>query len=220
MKYALISCLVNLWLLATASASVPGDSAVHRYFSAIAGKLKLGEPRLKKEEYEIRIWQKQGLVYGEAQMVYVVKKTPRKLQVVKFLINSDRRGFQYATTLNSTLPLDPKLWDRLVEQEILVLPSESAIASQLHPKNQKDSTWYIIESDGSVTIKARKTKRSVWFTDGESYHFEVFSANKYLSYSYANPHSYLRAMPEITELRKVVTILDELAVAFQSAKRL
>jgi hypothetical protein len=150
-------------------------------------------------------------------MLYRLIKKQKSLTVSKYIILSDQRGFRHATSFKSTVPVTDYLWNRLVEQGILTLPDQAAIHDQLFPKPQKDSTWNVIEPDGSVSVKAKiRRNRSVLIGDGESYYFYVFSATGYHKYGYSNPRGYLKSMPAIAELQKVVGILDELAPVFNS----
>lgn len=78
----------------------------------------------------------------------------------------------------------------------------------------KDSTWTVIDSDGMVNVKAKKRESRMITTDGESFYFEVFSADGYHRYSYGSPHEYSKYKPNIAELRKVIAILHELDAVF------
>ncbi|QIP11475.1 hypothetical protein G8759_01905 [Spirosoma aureum] len=193
------------------------DSTRNSKLAILAKKMHLKEPKLKEAEYEVRIWNKCGLCFGDAQMLYRLIKKQKSFTVSKYIILSDQRGFLHATSFKPTVPVTAYLWNRLVELGILTLPDQTAIQAQLYPKPQRDSTWNVIESDGSVSVKAKiRQNRSVLISDGESYYFDVFSATGYHNYGYSNPHGYLKAMPTIAELQKVVGILDELVPAFKS----
>ncbi len=98
------------------------------------------------------------------------------------------------------------------------MPEPSVIQSKLNPKQKRDATRVVIEADGSINVIANKTEKRMAINDGESYYFEVFSAGSCRQYRYDNPRSYFGFKP-IAELRKVVTILDELDTAFPVAKR-
>ncbi|QHV98986.1 hypothetical protein [Spirosoma endbachense] len=193
------------------------DSTRNSKLAILAKKMHLKETELEEGDYEVRIWNKCGLCFGDAQMLYRLIKKQKSFTVFKYIILSDQRGFRHATSFKPTVPVTDNLWSRLVEQGILTLPDQAAIHDQLFPKPQKDSTWTVIEADGSVSVKAKiRQNRSVLISDGESYYFDVFSATGYHNYGYSNPREYLKAMPTIAELQKVVGILDELAPAFNS----
>ena len=195
------------------------DSTMKVRLKNLAEKMQLKAPDLARDEYEVRIWKKVQLLYGDAHEVYILSKREKILTINKYIINSDKAGFKHAVELNSTTPTSLDLWKQLMEQDILVLPNELAIVNQLHPQQKKDSTYITTEQDGSVSVHAKKIERSVWVLDGESYYFEVFGMGSYRSYGYSNPREYLKYKPEISELQKVVAILDKLALAFRSSKK-
>lgn len=212
MKTGLLLLYV-FWLSVPTPTFGARDSAAYQAFRVIAGKLKLTPPQLKKGEYEIRVWQHQGLRYGAAQLMYRVRKTDSKVKLVKYLIEFNKHQFRTFTVIKPVAPMDSMLWNRLIRHDMLTLPSESAIYSQLHPVH-KDSAWTVIEPDGTINVKAKKMEPSMWVSDGEAYYFEVYGANSYHTYKYSNPHPYAAFKPKITELQKVVAILNELYNAF------
>lgn len=217
----LFACLlISFCMLIHVLAGVLIDSTTKQQFQNLADKMGLKTPNLKDGEYEVRIWNEQALRYGDAQMLYVLTKTKRKFIISKYLIDSDRRGFRHAIRLNPNpkIPIGDTLWTQFVQQGIIDLPDMSLLHDKLYPKPPKDSTWTAVEADGSVSIKAKRRNTNWVITgDGEGYYFEVCSAGTYRSYSYRNPRSYLKSKPNISELQKVVAILDNLAVLFHSS---
>lgn len=188
-------------------------------FEKLARKLHLKTPKLSEDEYEIRIWNRQGLTFGDAQMLYVLTKKKKALSVAKYVINFDKDGFISAIDLKPPNPVTIDLWELLVNHHILELPDQKAIHDELHPQH-KDSTWTGVEADGSVSIHAKKLESSVWITDGESYYFEVFSEKDYRSYGYSNPREYIRYKPNIAELQNVVAILNSMATLFRPSSKI
>ncbi|MBD2754916.1 hypothetical protein [Spirosoma validum] len=214
--FLMFACVVSM----NALAGVSTDSTTKLRFQTLAKKMRLKTPELKEGEYEVRIWNDQALRYGEAQMLYILTKKEKQFSVSKYLIESDRQGFRYAVQLNPnpTIPIDNTLWEQFVQQGILGPPNEVVIHDQLFAKPPKDSTWNVVEADGIVSVKAKlRNDTRVLIADGEGYYFEVFSATSYQSASYGNPRGYLEHKPNIAELRKVVTILNKLAVLFRSS---
>lgn len=179
----------------------------------------LKEPELKANEYEVRIWNRQSLRYGDAHMVYVLRKNRKGLIVVKYLINSNQQGFQFAESLNPTVTVTLNLWERLVRKNILTLSDHSVVFKKLYaePEPRKDTVRGRMEPDGSFTIKGYKTtRRRVLIADGEGYSFEVFGKDSYRAYDYSNPRSYIEYEPQSPELRDVVSILDDLSLVFRA----
>lgn len=171
-------------------------------------------PKLKEGEYEIRAWKKCQLCFGEAHVLYRLIKKGEKFRALRYGIDFNKNDFIRAKRTNPTTLSSRELWNRLLKKGILTLPDQSAIDEELHPKPQKDSTWNVIETDGSISVHAKKKKPSFLIGDGESYHFEVFSTDNYRMYEYDNPKGYLNHRPDIVELQRVISILDELSSAF------
>ncbi|WP_420148497.1 hypothetical protein [Spirosoma sp.] len=206
---------VFLFIFLVLSGKTVAQTQSKLYFPALSEKMGLKMPRLKDGDYEIRVWKKCQLCFGEAHELFRLIKTERKLSLSKYNLRFRRDKFIRAEEIESKKIVPDDLWRRLEQQNVLTLPDQAAIADELHPRPQRDSTWYTISSDGTINVHAKKKKNSfIWITDGESYHFEIFSANGSRTYAYINPHGDFRHKPEIIELKKVVSILDELGAAF------
>jgi len=194
------------------------DSTVRAAYVTLADKMRLRPPKLKEGDYEVRIWNRQSLVYGTAQTLYVLKKKEKAITASMYIIRSDESGFKYTVRLRPTLILTPELWSRLLQYDMLTLPDQAAIQTQLHPpyRPRKDSSWISVETDGSVSVHAKRiTDNLLVVSDGEGYHVEVFEANEYRGYGYSNPRIYSKHRPDIVELKKMVAILDEIAALFR-----
>ncbi|WP_157618646.1 hypothetical protein [Spirosoma spitsbergense] len=186
-------------------------------FEKLARKMRLKTPKLAKNDCEIRIWNQQGLRFGDAQMLYVLSKKKKLLSAAKYVINSDEDGFKRAVRLKPTIPITTDFWEQLLHRNILTLPDQGSIHDKLFPRPPKDSTWTSVDADGSVSVHAKRNRNNnVLISDGESYYFEVFSVNEYRIYSFSNPELYIRYKPNIAELQNVVAILNELATLFHS----
>lgn len=195
------------------------DSTRKERRQALAGKMRIREPILREGEYEVRIWNRCELCYGEAHVLYRLIKRKETFTVSKYTIRWNKYEFEQAKKFKPPRPATIALWNKLTEQNILILPDEFVIHDQLFPKPGKDSTWNVIEADGTVSVKA-KIRRESWMLigDGESYYFQVFSKDNYHDYGYSNPLGYMKGKPEIAELKNVVSILNELSDVFQFAK--
>ncbi len=213
MRYHSMFLFISLLAISTWSiGSTKPDPRV--YFPSLTDKMGLKIPKLKEGEYEIRIWQKCQLCFGEAHMLYRLIKKKEKVRLSRYNIYFNKNEFIRAKRTNPTTRSLSEFWNHLIQNDILTLPDQLAIDEELHPKPQKDSTWNVIEADGSISVHAKKRKPSFWIGDGESYHFEVFSTDNYRMCEYHNPKEYLRYRPDIVELQKVISILNELSSAF------
>ena len=215
--------LTTFWVLfvglsISISAKTPVDSVISAKFQKLADRLRLRKPKLKEDEYEVRIWNKQGIVFGTAHTLYVLNKKQKALAATKYSIYWDRDEFRSANKAKPTVNISPELWGRLMRYGILTLPDEKAIYDRLHPRRvpRKDSTWTSVESDGSISVHAERMPAGDMIVgDGEDYYVEVFDTNGYRIYSYSNPRIYFKHKPDIVELQKMVAILDEMAALFR-----
>ncbi|MBN8825074.1 MULTISPECIES: hypothetical protein [unclassified Spirosoma] len=219
MRPWLILLLVSIYL----SNQVEGGSTpipiLKQRFQKLAEKIRLQPPAPKEGDYEVRIWNNQSFQYGDAQTLYVLIKQGNHCDLVKYSLKSGKKRFKSARKIVPHKPLADSLWLQLTQKGILSLPNESDIDRQLHPaQGPAIERSGKMEPDGSFTVYGYSTKRSVWILDGEDYFFEVFYFNGYQIHEYDNPQSYLRAMPEVVELRKVVGILDFVASFFPPSK--
>ncbi|MBD2702734.1 hypothetical protein IC229_18955 [Spirosoma sp. BT702] len=213
-----LSILVFVFSLPLRSlAIIETDSIVTSWFPRLAEKMRLKTPELGVGEYEVRIWKKCQLCFGEAHELYLLEKHTNKFTVTKFNIRSNKRGFRSFTQIKPLKPIPDSLWTELIQQDMLTPPDHATIDRQLHPLSPKDSTYTSIEPDGSVSIHAKRQEVSVWISDGESYHVDVFEQGTYKRCEYHNPADYLRVKPKVRELQKFVAILDKLNDLFQPA---
>lgn len=216
MRYWLVLLLVSIHLPIRVIGST---TPIKERFQKLAEKIRLQTPALKEGDYEVRIWNSQSFQYGDAQTLYVLTRLDNHFDLVKYSLKSGKKRFKSARKIAPYKPLADGIWLQLTQKGILSLPNESDIDRQLHPalgpaieQNGK------MEPDGSFTVYGYSTKRSVWILDGESYFFEVFYFDGYQMHQYDNPQSYLRAMPEVVELKKVVGIIDLVASYFPPSK--
>ena len=219
MRRALFLLWFSLELSTGALATTFADSTAKKLFPKLTEQIGLKDPVLSEGEYEVRIWNQQGLHFGQAQMVYILRKSEKKFTLAKYNINSNEQGFQSAIRLKPTVTVTPNFWERLLKQNILTLPNESVVFERLYPKPKPgtDTTRIRIEADGSFTvIKNRILKRKTMVSDGEGFLFELFSANSYRVYSYGNPDVYLKDEPQCKELQSVLGILNDLSLMFRS----
>ena len=219
MRYSWLWLWFVLVLTTDTVAHTPTDSTAG-HFQKLSSRLGLKEPNLEANEYEVRIWNRQALRYGEVQMAYVLRKTREKFTVVKYIIESNEQGFQFAISLKPTVSVTQVLWKRLLGKDLLTMPDQSSVLERLlnQPGPLKDTVQGGLQADGSFTIKSYKSRPRVIVADGESFLFDVFSANGHRSYSYSNPDDLSRVYPESKELRNILAILNDVSLVFRSDK--
>ena len=190
MRCLILISLISLFSSGNIVADVPADSMTKARFQLLADKVNIESPKLEEGDYQTRIWKKCGLCYGDAQMAYVLHKTRKRFSVVKYVINSNKEGFQFSKRLKPTVTIKPVFWERLLKRNILTLPNQSIVLERLYamPEPRVDTVRAGMQADGSFTVKGYKTQRRMTLIgDGEDYLVELFSPNSYRVYSYGSP---------------------------------
>ena len=222
MRYLILVSLISSFFLGNVFADVSTDSTTKARFQRLADKLRIKEPESAEGDYQIRIWKKCGLCFGDAQMAYILHKTKKRFSVLKYIINLNQQGFQFSKRLKPTVPIKPVFWERLLKRNILTLPNQSVVLERLYamPEPRRvDTVQAGMQVDGSFTVKGHKTPRGrTLVSDGEGYSVELFSTSGYRIYSYSNPDVYLGDNPQSEELQNIVGILSDLKLVFQSGK--
>lgn len=221
MRCLIIFLLISLFVSGNIFAAISTDSITKARFQRLADKIKIKSPELAEGDYQIRVWNKCGLCFGDAQMAYVLHKTRKRFSVVKYSIHSNQEGFQFSDRLKPTVIIKPVFWERLLKRNILTLPNQSVVLERLYavPEPRVDSVQAGIQADGSFTVKGYKTqRRKTIVSDGEGYSFELFSGHGYRVYSYSNPDVYLKDNPQSEELQNTIGILNDLSLVFRSDK--
>lgn len=171
-------------------------------------------PTLKEGEYEVYIWNKQGLVRGAAHSVYRIRKTNRRLTIDRHWIRYTPEGTPSVKRSRSKAGTSLKVWNELVDKRLLTLPTWSDVQTRYYASFPKDSTWTEVSPDGTITVKAYKLRSRAIFGDGEDYAFSIFNHDNSRFYTYGNPFSSYRVLPDISELRDVTGMLTELNQLF------
>lgn len=185
--------------------------------------MRLKRPNLKQDEYEVRIWNRVALMYGNAQVAYILRKTKKRLRARRYVINWKREDFQSAKRQRPTISPTHAFWDRLMRRNILTLPDERIVFDRLYPPYKPqpitDTVKAGMQADGSFTIKGYgiTPKRDI-IVDGEYYLFEIFGADSYRVYSSSNPSNYSDRDLQAEELQNMVGILDDFRLMFRSDK--
>lgn len=81
-----IFLMLTIGLSISVLAETTTDSTAKLRFQELANKLRLRKPKLKQDEYEIRIWNRKGLMFGTAQMLYILKKRAKLLTATKYVM--------------------------------------------------------------------------------------------------------------------------------------
>lgn len=169
----------------------------------LAQQMHLPKPQLSAGAYEVRIWHSWSFEYGDAHMLYVLRKTPTQFSVSRFDIYSDETDFQYATPIVSNAPecINTDLWKMLVQLGILTMPDQVTVE-----RRRKEN--YFRKYPNAKFIE------EIVVTDGEGFSFETFSASGRRYYSYRNPKSYAQYYTDVPEFKRVVKILTILSSLF------
>ncbi|QJD77930.1 hypothetical protein [Spirosoma rhododendri] len=218
MRYGLlVITLFFVRLLASAQATKTVDQYDERWqaeLDHLTQQLGWRTPTLKEGEYEVYVWNRQGLVRGAAHSVYRIRKTNQRLTVDGYRIRYTPTGTPSVQRdyLKARVSMDD--WNKLVDKHLLTLPTWSDVQARYYASFPKDSTWNELSSDGTVTVKARRTRGRMAVSDGEAYAFSIFSHDGFRFYSYSNPSTFYREYTDIPELRDVTEILTELNQLF------
>ncbi len=171
-------------------------------------------PTLTEGEYEVYVWNKQGLVRGAAHSVYRIRKTNRRLTVDRYWIRYTSAGTPSVKRSRPKTEMSLDVWNRLVDRHLLTLPTWSDVQARYYASFPKDSTWTEVSPDGTITVKARRTRGRMAVSDGKAYAFSIFCYNGFRFYSYSNPSIFYREYRDIPELRDVTGMLTELSSLF------
>ncbi|WP_019989082.1 hypothetical protein [Rudanella lutea] len=209
--------LLLFWLAYWPACATPDDSTrVQARFDALAQKVGLKTLPLKPGNYQVRIWTKVSLAYGDAQKLYVLDRTDAGLFLSEYSLNWAQNRFENSERLTRRKKVDPAIWSQLVSDGLLTLPDQSVLREQIFPKSAPrdtsiPSTVVSVDKEGEVTVKAPKnTERYVIIGDGISYRFDIFSAEGHRTYKYHCPAGYGKVRTKVVELQQVVSILKQL----------
>jgi hypothetical protein len=172
-------------------------------------------PMLKEGEYEVYVWNRQSLVRGPAHSVDRIRKTNRRLVIDRYGIRYTPEGRPKAERARPKARISMEIWNKLVDSQLLTLPTWSDVQTSYYASFPKDSAWNEISSDGIVTVKARRTRGRMAVSDGKAYAFSIFSRTGFRFYSYSNPSIFYREYKDIPELHNVIGILSELNQLFR-----
>ncbi|KAB7732112.1 hypothetical protein F5984_07830 [Rudanella paleaurantiibacter] len=205
--------LLLFWLVYWPACAAPEDSTqVQARFDALAQKAGVKTLVLKPGNYQVLIWTKVSLAYGDAQKLYVLDRTDAGLFLSDYSLNWAQNRFKSSERLKHRKRIDQAIWNQLVSDGLLTLPDQSALRGQIFPPSKPASTTTTVHVDkeGEVTIKAPKsTENYVIIGDGVSYRFDIFSAEGHRTYKYHCPAGYGRVRTKVIELQQVVSILKQ-----------
>jgi hypothetical protein len=214
--------LLIAWLLTNMPVSAQATTTRNWYdekwqaeLEQLTQQLGWRTPTLKEGDYEVYVWNRQSLVRGPAHSVYRIRKTNRRLVIDRYGIRYTPEGTPKAERARPKARMSMETWNKLVDSQLLTLPTWSDVQTSYYASFPKDSTWTEVSPDGTITVKAYKFRSRAIFGDGESYAFSIFSHNNSRIYMYDNPFSSYRVLPDIPELRDVTGILTELNQLFR-----
>ncbi len=193
------------------------DSMENQAFSKLATQMHIKAPRLKAGEYQVRLWVKVSIAYGTAQKLFLLDKKQNRFLVSEYLICWNEHAYRKTKQIKNRAERDTALWQKLLADDLLTLPSQATLHDQISPKPRPPVplTAGTVNADGEFVVKARRTEsRGVMISDGTTYRFEVFSQNSRRTYSYHSPGIYARARPKIIELQKATSLLKQVYALF------
>ena len=193
--------LVNLFILLLSSSTVlsqtefKGDSIysesirVNRINQVIDSSFNLDA----NSDFEFRLWTLPSL--SDYATLFVLMQRHGKWTARYF----EYRGNGESVVKESNV--DPgkldSLWNRLVANQVLTLPTHDSIRNKM--KIFIADTSYVLEEDDMY--------KRVMMTDGAIYRFELKDRNKRRAYEYHCPMGYLKHYPNLEELYRAFSII-------------
>ncbi|HMI77283.1 MAG TPA: hypothetical protein VK484_00735 [Ferruginibacter sp.] len=147
----------------------------------------------KSYDFEFRLWTSPSLTDYTNVFILALKNN---VWSAKFYEYNPYQKAVFTETILRQSKID-KLWERLVENHILVLPPHDSLRSRM--KIFIADTSGVLEEDGMY--------KKVLMTDGTRYQFELSKKDKKRSYYYHCPGSYLKHYPNIEELYQAYSII-------------
>lgn len=133
--------LLNLIVRFVVAKPVLYDSVTTVRLEKLARQMRIKEPKLLSGNYQVRLWIKVELIFGDAQSLYVLDKRRNKLLLTQYSIHSDtNHTYRGHTLVKEGISADVNLWQELVDNDVLTLPDQSSLQDQLFPKQPKDSS--------------------------------------------------------------------------------
>lgn len=191
------------------------------YFSDLTQKIGLKHPKLRNNEYEVRLWVKTALAYGDAQELYVIHQKKNRLTLKQYFIYFQKTQYLKHVVTFTALIKNTSLWNSLTAHDVLTLPNGQEIISDIFKEERqkmrqfRDTTRVEIINDSIRVVGRRSRGRLLIIGDGTSYYFEAFSKNTFHKYAYHCPATYLQAYPQKKELEKVNAIIQLIFKAFR-----
>ncbi|GAB3332945.1 hypothetical protein GCM10027299_39890 [Larkinella ripae] len=194
------------------------DTVIRSRFESLARQLRLKKPALEEGEYEVRMWVKEELRYGDFQVLYVLTKEHNKLKTTRYSLEYDKHKFTGFKKQVINTKEDQAIWKKLIANDITMLPDMVSLPvfRPYKPEPGDTSRRVDVSSGGEVTItmKKRPERGFLLIADGTSYHFEILSKKYYHHYTYSNPLQYSKHYTDTVELQKVSAIIDEIIRIF------
>ncbi|WP_345240876.1 hypothetical protein [Nibrella saemangeumensis] len=209
--------LILLLLLCNLPVWAAVDSVHTERFSRLAQQLNIRQSKLKQGEYQVRVWEKVALAYGDAQKLYVIDKKRKNVKLMKYTMSWNKQIFKGFTRSKPKQQPDEPFWQEMVQLDLLTLPDKDQIREKIFPKQKpRDySSRVKVNSDSTVVVTAQKAQGShLIMGDGVGYIVEVLGKDYFHTYSYSNPLSYAKARPEVDELQKIAVILFKIKGVF------
>jgi hypothetical protein len=171
----------------------------------------------KNYDFQFRLWQEGMNNFSINVFVLTLKNGSWNARAFQFIgIGKGKYSWKsnpYYTEINVKQDSLDMLWERLVSNDILTLPTEESI--------RKPEQFFSM--DTSLLYKSGKVYEgySIVWIDGVQYDFEIFGKDKSRFYTFSSPINRLRRYPQIEELYKAASIIllikNYLGQSFKSA---
>ncbi|NBB19675.1 hypothetical protein GVN20_09960 [Runella sp. CRIBMP] len=191
------------------------------YFADLTQKIDIKHPKPRNEEYEIRLWVKTALAYGDAQELYVIHQKKNRLTLKQYFFYSQKTQYlKHIVTFKASIK-DTSLWSSLTAHDVLTLPNGTEIVRDVFKEEGqkmrqfRDTTRVEIINDSIRVVGRRSRGKQMIVLDGTSYYFEIFCKNTFHKYAYHCPATYSHAYPQKKEFEKANTIIQLIFRAFR-----
>ncbi|WP_428653855.1 hypothetical protein [Runella sp.] len=172
------------------------------YFPDLAQKIGLKHPKLRNKEYEIRLWIKTALVYGDAQELYVIHQKNNRLTLKRFHLYFQKHEYLRHTASFNDKAKDTLLLRNLIAHKVFTLPNGKGIVDEvLKEERQKmsqfsDTVRVEIVNDTIRVVGRKRIGKLLLVLDGTGYYLEAFGKNFFHKYSYHCPATYSETYPQ------------------------
>lgn len=190
------------------------------YFEGLTKQLRLNEPRLPRNSYQVRLWVNLSLALGEAEELYIITQKRKKLSLEKRTLFHSKDGFlRYTVDFKVSLK-ETTFFNELIVNAVLSSRDQSIVTDSLYNiyRSFKQTTRVEIQ-DGEVQVISNKPPKLTMLLDGTTYYFEVMGNGFFRKYKFHSPKAYAKMYPELGELSRNVDLIRRIFIAFLEKRR-